>query len=85
MQPPTTWEEFEKAVKAVEHLQRSLTYDATSAASHFFLAEVYLDMNRRDDARRELQLVLDAPLTPAWAPEVREFQEKAKTMLARIR
>ena len=30
--------------KSVEHLQRSLTYDPTSAASRYFLAETYLEM-----------------------------------------
>lgn len=68
--------------KSVQHLERSLTYDPDSAASHYFLAETYLEMDRRDDARRELQKVLDAPLHPEWVPEVREFQQKARALLA---
>lgn len=71
--------------KSVDHLLRSLTYDPTSAASHFFLAETYFEMNRDGDARRELQAVLDAPLHPEWTPEVREFQTRAKVMLDRRR
>ena len=70
--------------KSVQHLERSLTYDPGSAASHFFLAETYLEMDRRDDARRELQKVLDAPLHPEWVPEVREFQQKARALLRLI-
>lgn len=69
--------------KAVEHLQRSLTYDPANAASHFFLAEAYLSMDRDEDARRELELVLDAPETVEWGPEVREFKRKARALLAR--
>lgn len=68
--------------KSVEHLQRALTYDPVSAASHYFLAETLIALNRWDDARRELEHVLAAPLDPAWVPEVREFQQKARNLLA---
>ena len=67
--------------KAVEHLRRSLTYNPDSTISHFFLAEALLDMNREDDARAELQKVLDVPLSADWAPEDREFKQKAKERL----
>jgi tetratricopeptide (TPR) repeat protein len=70
--------------RSVEHLQRSLTYDPDNAATHYFLGETYLAMNRRDDARRELLRVLDAPLAPEWIPEIREFQEKARVQLAKL-
>jgi tetratricopeptide (TPR) repeat protein len=71
--------------KAVDHLRRSLTYDPLSTASHFFLAETLLDMNRRAEARQAFQQVLDAPLNPDWAPEDREFKQKAQAALARLR
>jgi hypothetical protein len=71
--------------KAVEHLQRSLKYSPTSIPSHLFLAEVYLDMNRRDDARRELEAVVAAPFHPDWIPEEREFKKQAEAHLRRLR
>jgi len=71
--------------KAIEHLKKSLTYAPESTATHFFLADTYLDMERPDDARREARLVLDAPLHPDWTPEDREFKQKAKELLSRIR
>jgi len=71
--------------KSVEHLQKSLTYDPNSLASRYFLAETYLEMDRKADARREAQKVIDAPLHPEWAPEDREFKRQAKEMLERIR
>jgi tetratricopeptide (TPR) repeat protein len=71
--------------KAEEHLKRSLTYGPQSTASHFFLAEMLLDEHRRDEARAELQRVIDAPLDPDWTPEDREFKAKAKKMLADMR
>lgn len=70
--------------KAVEHLQRSLTYDPASPASRVFLAETFLAMGRRDDARRELLAALDGPLDPAWVPEGREFRARARALLATL-
>lgn len=70
--------------RAVEHLQRSLTYDPANAASHFFLAEAYISMDQDEDARRELERVLDAPETVEWGPEVREFKQKARALLTRL-
>ena len=71
--------------KAVEHLKKSLTYAPESTATHFDLAESYLDMDRPDEARREAKLVLDAPLDPEWTPEDREFKQKAADLLKRIK
>jgi tetratricopeptide (TPR) repeat protein len=71
--------------KSVEHLQRSLTYDPASAASHYFLAETYLEMDRTDDARREAQRVIDGPVNPDWAPEDRDFKRQAKDLLQKLR
>jgi tetratricopeptide (TPR) repeat protein len=70
--------------KSEEHLRRSLTYNPNSTASHFFLAETLFDAGRRDDARAELQRVIDAPIDPDWAPEDREFKDKAQKMLASL-
>lgn len=71
--------------KSEEHLRRSLTFNANSTASRYFLAETLLDLNRAHEARGELQRVLDAPLNPEWAPEDREFKEKARRLLATLK
>jgi tetratricopeptide (TPR) repeat protein len=70
--------------KAIEHLKRSLTYAPQSTATHYFLAESYLDMDEAEDARREAQQVLDAPLDPDWTPEDREFKQKAADLLKKL-
>lgn len=67
--------------KALEHLHRSLAYNPHSTASHYFLAETLLEMNRRDEARAAIQQVLAAPVDPAWAPEDEEFKAKARALL----
>jgi tetratricopeptide (TPR) repeat protein len=71
--------------KSEQHLRKSLTYNPNSTASLFFLAETLEDMDRKDEARATLQKVLDAPIDPDWAPEDREFKEKAQAMLAKLR
>jgi tetratricopeptide (TPR) repeat protein len=68
--------------KSETHLRQSLTYAPQSTASHFFLAETLFDLGRDAEARAELQKVLDAPVDPDWAPEDREFKEKARARLS---
>jgi tetratricopeptide (TPR) repeat protein len=70
--------------KAEAHLRRSLTYNPDSSSSHFFLAELFLERERRADARAELEKVLTASSGPEWAPEDAEFKAKAKEMLKSI-
>ncbi len=71
--------------KSEEHLRRSLTYGRDSTASHFFLAELLIDSGRKEEARAELQKVIDAPLEPAWAPEDKEFKGKAQRLIGTLR
>ncbi len=67
--------------KSEEHLRRSLVYAPNSTISHFFLAETLLDAGKKDEARAELQKVLDAPLDSEWAPEDRDYKAKATAAL----
>lgn len=67
------------------HLRASLKYNPASTASHFFLAELFLDNGRKNEGRAELQKVIDAPLDPNWTPEDQEFKVKAKNRLATLR
>lgn len=68
--------------KAEAHLRASLKYDPHSTVSHFFLAELLLDDGRKDEARAELQRVLDAPLNPDWAPEDADYKARARQVLS---
>jgi hypothetical protein len=69
---------------AEQHLRRSLTYNAFSTASHYFLAELMIDHGRKDEAREELKKVLAVPPEPEWEPENQEFKVKAKALLDKI-
>jgi len=70
---------------AEEHLRESLKYNPNSTASHFFLAEMFLDDGRRTEARTEWQRVLDAPYDPDWEPENLEFKDRARRLLETLR
>ena len=71
--------------KSEEHLRKSLSYNPNSIISHIFLAETLADMGRKDEARKEAQAAVDAPLDPYWAPEDKRFKEQAKALLARMK
>jgi tetratricopeptide (TPR) repeat protein len=71
--------------RAEEHLRASLKYDENSTISRFFLAEVLIDENRREEARAELEKIVDGPLSEEWAPEDQEYKTKAAALLPRIK
>ena len=71
--------------QAEAHLQASLKYNPKSTVTHFFLAELYEGEGRREDARREYQIVIDTPLDPEWAPEDRDFKAKAAQAIKKLR
>jgi tetratricopeptide (TPR) repeat protein len=70
---------------AEEHLRKALGYNPQSTATLFFLAEVVEEAGRKDDARKLLQQVIDAPLDPDWGPEDRDFKRKAEDKLKQLR
>ena len=67
--------------KSEEHLRRSLTYNPSSTASLYFLAETLIDLKRKSEARAILDRLIAAPIDPAWAAEDREFKEKARRLI----
>jgi hypothetical protein len=69
--------------QAEAHLRASLKYDPTSTVSHYFLAELLLDVGRKSEARAELQKVIDAPFNAQWAPEDKEYKDKARALLTK--
>lgn len=71
--------------KSEEHLRRSLTYNQNSTSSRFFLAETLLELDREAEAKAELKRVIDAPPHPDWIPEDKEWKEKARQLLAKLR
>ena len=71
--------------KSEEHLRKALTYNPQSTATLFFLAETLIDEGKKDEARAMLQKVAAAPIDPDWAPEDRDFKQKAQKLLTTLR
>jgi hypothetical protein len=70
--------------RAEVHLRASLKYNQDSTISHLFLAEVLIDEGRQDEARVELQRVIDAPVSAEWAPEDQDFKQRARALLTKL-
>jgi tetratricopeptide (TPR) repeat protein len=71
--------------KSEAHLRKSLTYNPHSAVSLFFLAETLIELGKPAEARAALQTLLDAPIDPDWAPEDREYKEKGRALISRLK
>jgi tetratricopeptide (TPR) repeat protein len=71
--------------KSEQHIRKSLIYGPNTVISHVFLADTLADMGRKDEARKQYQAAIDAPLDPNWIPEDRRFKEQAKQLLQKLR
>jgi thioredoxin-like negative regulator of GroEL len=71
--------------KSEQHLRTALTYNPQSVITRLFLAETLTELNRKAEARKELEAAVAAPEDPEWAPEDRVFREQAKRLLASLR
>jgi len=67
---------------AVSDLERAIELEPDYLNHHLELARTYLQLKRRDDARRELERVLALP--PTSNPRDPVFQERARDLLARL-
>jgi len=70
---------------AEKHLRASLARAPDSTVSHYFLAEVLIDEDRRAEAGVELQKVIDAPYNAGWAAEDEDYKSKARALLATLK
>ncbi|MFN2447790.1 MAG: TRAP transporter TatT component family protein [Vicinamibacterales bacterium] len=66
------------------HLRKALTYNPQSIITRLFLAETLIDLDRKAEARNELEAALAAPIDPDWAPEDRRFKDQAKKLLSKV-
>lgn len=71
--------------KAIASLEDSLKRCPNDTQSRIFLAEIYLDQDRKSSAIQQLQLVLQQEPDPDWLPETIENKKIAAQMLNDIR
>ncbi len=70
--------------EAIRHLETALSYGPKQWPIHVYLAEVYIDEGRKDDARRLLTQVMAGPAQPDMEPEYEEVLRKAKKLLNKL-
>jgi Tfp pilus assembly protein PilF len=70
--------------RAVARLEQGLKIAPQSLEMKLALAEAYLDSNRKTDARRQLEELMNLPLSTARTNESRRAQEKARNLLTKL-
>ncbi|HEV7857493.1 MAG TPA: TRAP transporter TatT component family protein [Pyrinomonadaceae bacterium] len=67
--------------KAVEILEKGLRYGVNSSPYRLQLAKAYLAVKRKDDARKQLNALLDIKPDPLYLPEFKKATEEARKLL----
>lgn len=67
--------------KAAGEMEKGLRFGETNAFLHLHLAEAYLAANRKDDARKQLEAIINMTPDPNYAPEYKEAAAEAHKML----
>jgi predicted Zn-dependent protease len=67
--------------KSLEHLEKSKELGPEDPVTRVYLAETYLAKKRVDDARAELEYVLNMPDDPRWVAGVTEAKQDAQELL----
>jgi hypothetical protein len=67
--------------RAVETLERGMKYGEQNALYRLRLAEAYVRNKRMDDARKQINFILNMTPHPAFVPEHKEAVTKAKELL----
>lgn len=70
--------------KAIRHLLRAIELAPDLHDNYLFLAEVYVDEGRKDDAKQALRKCLDTPDNAVWGPESRETKKQARELLQKL-
>ena len=71
--------------RSEQHLRKALTYNPQSVITRLFLAETLIALDRKAEARQELEAAIAAPEDPEWAAEDRAFREQAKRLLTSLK
>lgn len=69
--------------RAVEVLEKNLRFGENNALYRLRLAQAYLAVNRKEDARRELEYLLKMTPNPDYLPEHQDAVTEARKLLSR--
>lgn len=67
--------------KALEILEKGLRYGSNNSPYRLQLAKAYLAVKRKDDARKQLNALLEIKPDPAYLPEFKKATEEARKLL----
>ncbi len=67
--------------KSLEHLLKSKELGPEDALTRYYLADTYLSLKRIDEAREELEYILNMEDDPRWVIGIQEAKEDAKKLL----
>ncbi|MGI8469415.1 MAG: tetratricopeptide repeat protein [Pyrinomonadaceae bacterium] len=69
------------AEKAVEYLEKGVEIEKDNSYLRLHLAQAYLETNRKADAKKQLEYILQMKPQPDFALEYKETDDEAKKML----
>jgi tetratricopeptide (TPR) repeat protein len=70
--------------KAVELLEKGLKFGENNPLLRFYLAQGYLKTNRKDEARKQLETVLNMQPDPNYVPEHNDAVNKARELMKKV-
>jgi hypothetical protein len=72
------------ARRAVEVLERGLRFGENSMPYRLRLAQAYLAVNRKEDGRKQLEIILNSQPNPDYLPEYEDAVAEARRLLAQL-
>jgi Tfp pilus assembly protein PilF len=70
--------------KALELLEKGLKFGENNSLLRYYLAEAYLKNKRKDDARKQLETVLNMQPDPNYVPEHNDAVAKARELMKKV-
>lgn len=70
--------------RAVELLEKGLKFGETNPLLRYYLAQAYLKTNRKDDARKQLETVINMQPDPNYVPEHNDAVNKARELMKKV-
>lgn len=70
-----------KAEKALEYLEKAMAIDKVNSYTHLYLAETYLALDRKADAKKHIDFILNTKPDAAFLPEYADAAAQARKLL----
>ncbi|MBU44158.1 MAG: hypothetical protein CMN76_13125 [Spirochaetaceae bacterium] len=70
--------------KGLKHLEKALEYGPDFYLNHIYIAQVFAALRDKENARKHLEWILEAPLSPKHGREDQRYKEQAKGLIERI-